>query len=249
LAAVAAARPAEVEGAPTFTWLGLQPHAPYSAGIELYDAAERAQPRGPLSTHLAETPEEARFVRSADGPFAELLRRLGKWDDSIRPTGLSPVQLAAPHLGPRWIAAHCNYVNDADIALLAERGISVAYCPLASEYFGHAGHRYRDLLAAGVNVCLGTDSILGQPAGSAQPLGILPALRRLFARDGTHPGVLLEMATTRGLRALQIDDTLGTLRPGAPARLIAVEIDPADPADALAQALGSQAPAQPVGEW
>ena len=76
----------------------------------------------------------------------------------------------------------------------------MAYCPIASAYFGHRGHRYRDMLDAGVNVCFGTDSILCQPPDEAEPLGILPQIRFLRRRDGVDSEVLLHMATLAGNR-------------------------------------------------
>src|SRR5690606_38178109 len=141
-----------------------QPHAPYSCGSRLYDAA--ADLGLPLATHLAETIEEITFVRTGEGPFADLLRRIGVWDASITGCGLHPVDALAPALerGP-WIAAHLNYIEARHIELLGRLGVSAAYCPRASEYFSHpaegeAPHRYREMLAAGVNVALGTDSIV-----------------------------------------------------------------------------------------
>ena len=95
-------------------------------------------------------------------------------------------------------------------------------------------------MAAGVNVCLGTDSILCQPADEAQALGILPQMRRLFVRDGTDPMLLLRMATIHGARALCLGPLAATLQPDAPARVMAVRIDPESEVDALTQALRSK---------
>jgi cytosine/adenosine deaminase-related metal-dependent hydrolase len=162
----------------------------------------------------------------------------------------------APHLAAApWLLAHCNYVEDAHLPLLARHRASVVYCPIASAYFGHprrgfrgsdGHHRYRDMLAAGVNVCLGTDSILCQPADETQPHSILAQMRFLFQRDHTDPDTLLAMATTRGLRALGLPARHATLQPGSPARLAAIAIDPADSTDPLRQALESTAPVHPV---
>jgi cytosine/adenosine deaminase-related metal-dependent hydrolase len=134
-----------------------------------------------------------------------------------------------------WLCAHCNYVSDDDITLIAERGWSVAYCPRASEYFQHTGHRYRDMLEAGVNVCLGTDSII-----CTGDLSILQEMRRLYQRDGADPATLLAMATISGMQALQYRANAATFTPGEQPGLIAVGYDPADPADALTQALVSR---------
>ncbi|MEX0655600.1 MAG: amidohydrolase family protein [Phycisphaeraceae bacterium] len=231
--------------------LGIQPHAPYSAGRALYDAATRLSHQHiyRLSTHLAESPAELEFVRDATGPFVDLLRELGKLPAHLKPTGQHPVHWLEPSLRRgRWLLAHCNYVNDEHIAILKRTGSSVVYCPVASETFGHPAtgqHRYRDMLDAGVNVCLGTDSLLCQQ-GVDQPMGILPQMRRLYRRDETDPELLLEMATTHGRLALEFSDTDATLRRGAPAVFTAVRIDPDNATDPLTQALLNDAPARAI---
>ncbi|MEM1097722.1 MAG: amidohydrolase family protein [Planctomycetota bacterium] len=216
--------------------VGWQPHAPYSAGRAVYQACSAAGQAGvAVCTHLAETHDEARFVSRGDGPWRDLHRAIGKWDDAFASQygqGLSPVRWMEPYLRVTpWLVAHCNYVDDDDLALLAETDTSVAYCPIASAYFLHEGHRYRDMLDAGINVCLGTDSIVCQPPDEAQPLGVLPQMRFLFRRDGTDPATLFRMATTNGRRALRLDDAVRTL--------LAVPIDPNDDTGPLVQVLRS----------
>ena len=223
---------------------GLQPHAPYSAARLLY---ERAASTGkPLSTHLAETTAEIEFVRDANGPFVDLLRSFDKWDGSFEATELHPIDYLPLDKGQSWVIAHCNYINDEHIQLFAEsRNVSIAYCPVASDYFQHTGHRYHDLLDAGANVCLGTDSIICQSAAEAQPLGILPQMRHLYRRDRTDPELLLRMATANGHRALNTGAN-GSLQSGQPAELIAVEFDPSDKTDPLIQILENDSPVKPV---
>ncbi|MEM9916026.1 MAG: amidohydrolase family protein [Planctomycetota bacterium] len=230
---------------------GVQPHAPYSAGPALFEAA--CASGRPVSCHLAETRDEARFIAEGDGPFLELLESLGKWSPEFAVhygLGLSPVQWMEPYLRRApWLLAHCNYVSDDDIALLADTGASVAYCPIASEYFGHHAsgasgasggvHRYRDMLDAGINVCLGTDSIVCQPPDETQPLGILPQMRRLYQRDQTDPALLLRMATDHGQRSLS--------RQGDTDVLMAVPFDAAEPTDPLTQTLQRRDAVETIG--
>ncbi len=237
--------------------LGIQPHSPYSVGPDLYAAAAAlACEHGyRLSTHLAETMAEVRFVRDADGPMADLVRELGRWDDAIKPTGQHPIDWLAPALERApWLLAHCNYVEDHHIPLLARCRASVAYCPVASDYFGHHQpkcnrvHRYRDMLAGGVNVCLGTDSIICQPPNEVQPLGIGAQMRHLYRRDGTDPDTLLAMATVNGLRAMGFESSLASLGIGVPARLVGVRIDPNDVVDPLVGALKGDEPFEPLSD-
>ncbi len=227
--------------------LGLQPHAPYSTGLPVHRFAAERYPFA--STHLAETVEEAQFIRDAAGPFADLLKRLGKWDDSIVPQGVSPVQHLRPVLERskgRWIVAHCNHVDDADIQTLAATRTSVAYCPVASDYFHHRNHRYREMLEAGVNVCLGADSIICQPDDEPQPLSILAQMRHLYRRDRADPQMLLKMATCNGAKAIGIDGQSGTLHRGKSSHFAAVRIDPDDSTDPLIQMLLNREPAATV---
>jgi len=220
--------------------VGAQPHAPYSAGRRLYGAA--AESGLPVATHLAESGDELKFVATGGGRFRELLESIGKWHDTFAEDychGLTPVQWMKPDLERTpWLLAHCNYVTDEDIELLAGTGASVAYCPRASEYFGHRLHRYMELLEAGVNVCLGTDSIVCHGT-----LSIVDEMRRLHRRDKADPRTLLAMATTHGAAALGLDGMDARLAPGSPARMAAIGYDPADATDALEQVLRSRTPA------
>lgn len=214
--------------------LGLEPHAPYSTADALYDEAlALAEAHDlPLCTHLAELPDEMDLLGlgAADGR-----------------ADVHPIDWFASYLGRRrWLLAHCNHVTDAHIVLLAATGASVAYCPVASDYFGHRDHRYRDMLAAGVNVCLGTDSILCQATDAAQPMSIFEQMRYLYRRDGADPAALLAMATTCGLRALGIDERHATFAIGSTTRLAAVPFEPHAPRSALEQALRGDYPVQSI---
>ncbi|MEO0588802.1 MAG: amidohydrolase family protein, partial [Planctomycetota bacterium] len=224
---------------------GVQPHAPYSAGPGLYSSA--CESGRPVCTHLAETRDELEFVARGTGPFRDFLESIGKWRPEFAATystGATPVAWMRPHLERRpWLLAHCNYLTDADIDLLAalpsHARASIAYCPIASAYFKHEDHRYRDLLAAGVNVSLGTDSILCQPPDEPQPYSMLQQMRFLHRRDGTDPQTLLRMATVNGAIALGLDVSFT-------APYSSVEIDRNSPVDPLAQALKHDALATPL---
>jgi len=194
--------------------LGLAPHAPYTASVEVFAAARRAaDARGwPVSTHLHETLDEIAFTERGEGTLHDWLRRLRILPRDWRPPGMRPVRMLAEagfFSGP-VLVAHGNYLTDEDIAILARSGSSVAFCPRSHAFFKHADHPWRRLLAAGVNVCFGTDSLASSPT-----LSILDEARHVFARQaGTDPRTLLEMATRRGARALGLEDVVGDLREG-----------------------------------
>ena len=219
--------------------LGVQPHAPYSCGRAVFEAA--AQLDRPLATHLSETLDELQFVDTATGPLASMLKRFGVWDDSIGGCGCHPIDHIREILGDREIvAAHLNYVDNCHVEKLADWPITVAYCPRASAYFGHpydgyTPHRYRDMLEVGVNVALGTD---GLPClDTPDRISVLDEMRFLYQRDSADPIALLRMATVAGASALGFDESLFTLAPGPTAGLLAVEIDSDDPHDPLIQVL------------
>jgi aminodeoxyfutalosine deaminase len=216
--------------------LGIQPHAPYSVDRRLYEkAADLASRTGaPIATHLAESPEEDDFVRNARGPFRELLERLGFWDESITELlgrGLHPARHLEPVLGrTRFLAAHVNDASDGAMAVLARTRTSVAYCPRASSYFSaheaFGPHRYQEMVGSGINVALGTDSIVNLPQGSDR-MSTWDEMRFLYRRDRTDPLLLLRMATANGATALGLPDDWFRIRPGGElAGAVAVPIDP-----------------------
>jgi len=230
---------------PATIGLGLQPHAPYSASPRAY---QRARERGlPMCTHLAESMAERQVVAEGTGPMRDMLAGWGLWTDGVAAMfrqGRSPVLHLADYL-EGLLAVHLNDLGDADIELLAKAGSRVAYCPRSSAYFGADGdfglHRYRDLLAAGVPVALGTDSIINLPQDSVDTRGIcvLDEARLLLERDGTDPVVLLEMLYTHapaavglGLEAFRID--AGSELAG----LMAVESGDVDPSRGLVTSTG-----------
>lgn len=224
--------------------LGLQPHATNTVSLPAYRRAVDIARRHalPLATHLAESPEEREFIARASGPHRAFVERFGFWTDDLLEhlgRGRTPVEHLAPALErAAFLVAHVNDAGpdpEATFAILARTGASVAYCPRASEYFGaeaHFGpHRYRDMLSAGVNVCLGTDSILNLPPGVEAPegpgLSVLDEARLLFRRDGTDPATLLRMCTTNSARALGVAESAFALSPEAhapPLGLVLVDV-------------------------
>ena len=224
---------------------GLQPHAPYSCGLDVFRAA--ASLGLPLSTHLAETKDELQFVANATGPLRDMLVGIGVWDDTIAGYGSHPIEALAEVLSAhRFIAAHLNYIDRRHLEMLRHWPLTVAYCPRASGYFGHTGHRYREMMDAGLNVALGTDSILG--LDTPNRISVLDDMRLLYRRDATNPTALLRMATVHGAKALGFDPALVTLPTGKGGRdtagLIAVKINSSDPTDPLVQSLSNNEPPQ-----
>ena len=194
--------------------VGLAPHAPYTLGIEGFlRARAEADRRGwPVSAHLHETLDEIEFTRSGQGDLHKWLSLARFLPKDLAPLGKRPIPALAEagfFKGP-VLVAHGNYLTDEEMAILAQSRSSVAHCPRSHAFFGHADHPWRRLLAAGVNVCLGTDSLASSPS-----LSILDEMRYLAAEHAdAEPQALLEMGTVRGARALGFADDLGDLAEG-----------------------------------
>lgn len=215
------------DAGPDRAMLGLQPHAPYSVSRTAYEsvAEHAARLDLPLSTHLAETLDERSFIARASGPQRDFIEALNIWHESEAEhigKGEHPVAHLAPLLARRpWLLAHLNDCPDAALDRLASTSCSVAYCPRASAYFDApealGPHRYRDMLARGINVCLGTDSIVNLPAAAATEstggLSPLDDARLLYRRDATDPADLLAMLTINGARALGLDESAFAFTP------------------------------------
>jgi cytosine/adenosine deaminase-related metal-dependent hydrolase len=207
------------------TGIGLSPHALYSTTPALlrlsHQAASRHEWR--LVTHVAESLEEFDMIRHARGPLFDWLRRN---DRDMTDCGQhSPV--AQLHslgcLTSRLLAVHVNYLAPGDARLLARRGVHVVHCPRSHDYFRHQRFPYARLARAGVNISLGTDSLITVRKTHRQEITLdLFAEMQAFTR--AHPNVapteVLAMVTRNPARALGFAGQLGTLRAGAVADLI-----------------------------
>jgi aminodeoxyfutalosine deaminase len=223
---------------------GLSPHAPYSTSGWLYYKAVAS--RTPLSTHLAEMPEELRLLKHRDGPLRSFLEELGAWDNDWEPIGPRPADYVrrGELRNADWLIAHGTYLEPDDFWQLRPeaapdgRRVAVAFCPRTHARFRHAPHPYRALLERGAIVCLGTDSLASAPS-----LSILDELRFLHRSDESLSGaLLLTMATLFGAWALRAETATGSLKIGKSADLAIVELPERDEEDPFALVLESNLP-------
>jgi cytosine/adenosine deaminase-related metal-dependent hydrolase len=223
---------------------GLSPHAPYSTSGWLYHRA--AASKLPLSTHLAEMPEELELLDSRSGRLRRFLEDLGAWDDEWEPIGPRPADYVRKgdlrHAD--WLIAHGNYLDPSEFwqfrpeAAPAGQRVAVAFCPRTHARFGHAPHPFRAMLERGVVVCLGTDSLASAPS-----LSVLDEVRFLYRQDPALGGpLLLAMATLFGAWALRAETTTGSLRAGKSADLAVIALPDRDAADPHTLLLESDLP-------
>lgn len=170
----------------------------------------------PLQMHLSEQPREV--------------------EEAVAEYGLRPAELLAREglVDSRFTGVHGVHLVDEEIELLAKGGATICACPTTERNLGDGVIRAKELLAAGVRICFGTDSqieiaplqdaraleyhlrllsleraMLGDPEGDAGP-------DRLAAR-------LIECASASGARALGLES--GRIAPGLRADLIGVDLD------------------------
>jgi guanine deaminase len=136
-----------------------------------------------VQTHCSESDWEHGFV----------LARCGRTDAaSLADFGL---------LTDRTVLAHCGFIDQADMGLMARQGSSVAHCPLSNSFFANAVFPLRRALDAGVNVGLGTD-ISGGPSASILDNCCQAVTSSRMLRDGTDPA---RIAEDRGVPGSHID--------------------------------------------
>lgn len=223
---------------------GLSPHAPYSTAGWLYHRA--AGSRMPLSTHLAELPEELELLHDRRGRLREFLQDLGAWDDDWEPISAEPADYIrrGPLREADWIVAHGTYLAPDDFWQLRPEAapdghrVAVAYCPRTHARFGHRAHPFREMLERGVVVCLGTDS-----RASTASLSILDEIRFLRRLDPSLGGpLLLTMGTLFGAWALRAETVTGSLKVGKSADLAIVPLPDRDDNDPFSLLLDSELP-------
>jgi len=230
-------------------WLpGLSPHAPYSVHPRLLRHAVglSQHSRVPIALHLAESREEMELLGRGTGPFRDFLQRLGAWDPGAFPGGRRPLDYLAELAGAhRALVIHGNYLDDEEIAFLAERAdrMAVVYCPRTHAYFGHAEYPLTKLLESGAAVALGTDSRASSP-----DLSVLAEMRFVARNcDSIRPDTVLQLGTILGARALGRDHVLGSLEPGKRADLAAVALPNRDAPDPHELLFDSELPV--VATW
>lgn len=234
---------------------GVSPHAPYTVSADLYRRlAHCALARHvPIATHWAESREELQLLAGQGGPLRDFLQHLGAWDSTWDVSqGIDLAGLGAALGNARTLLVHANYPGGSwtspyratfrDTALpdhddpgldpalrdaLLRETWAVAFCPRTHAYFGHRAHRFRDMMAEGITVCLGTDSLASAPS-----LSILDELRFLFRTERNLEGAtLLRMGTYHGARALGFASLTGTLEPGKWADFAVIALPDREEAD------------------
>jgi len=205
--------------------VGVSPHAPYSVSDALFAAtADYARAESlPVAVHIAESEDESLLVREGTGQWADGHRARGI---PIEPRGRSPIAMLARTrvLDARPLLIHCVRVDAEDVAAVALHDCAVAHCPASNAKLGHGIAPLSDMVAAGVRVGLGSDSVASNNRMDLLDearLSILLQRTRAGRPDAVTAAHALELATLGSARALGLDAEIGSLDVGKAADLAA----------------------------
>jgi 8-oxoguanine deaminase len=202
----------------------IAPCSPFSVTPDLMRAsAAFARERGlTLHTHVAETMDEEQFC--------------------LRKFGVRPVELMRQL---NWVGrdvwwAHCVYLDQREIKLMADTGTGVAHCPSSNMRLGSGIAPIRSMADAGVKVGLAVDGSASNDSGhmlaEARQAMLLQRVKLGASALGAEETLWLG---TRGGAAVLGRDDIGALSPGMAADLIGVRLDRLAFAGAQADPLAS----------
>ena len=148
-------------------------------------------------------------------------------DNSVERFGRRPTEVAydCGVLGPDCIAAHCVWLSDREIALMAETGTHISHNPGSNAKLGNGVARVPEMIAAGINVGLGHDAAeCNNSRDLFESIKLASIIHRATRQDASlgQPADILRMATRNGGRALGHDT--GELSAGRKADLILIDL-------------------------
>ena len=136
-------------------------------------------------------------------------------------------------LGPDVLAPHCIHMTEEEIAIWKEHDVKVSHTPMSNMLGGSGVAPVVDMLNEGITVSLGHDCFF--------TLDIFQYVRMAYLLHKVHhhnPGVIppfqaIDLATTSGARALQMEQEIGSLEVGKKADIIIIK--PSQPSPLLPQ--------------
>ncbi|HWQ59392.1 MAG TPA: amidohydrolase [Clostridia bacterium] len=126
----------------------------------------------------------------------------------------------------KTLAAHCVWLADEDMDILAENGVSAAHCPVSNLKLGSGIARVHEMMQRGVNVALGTD---GCCSNNSHDLFEEIKLAALLAKGASGDPTRLpayeavRLATVNGAKAQGREGQIGRVKVGYQADLILID--------------------------
>ena len=144
--------------------------------------------------------------------------------------GQTPAQFAEDVglVGPRVLLVHMVWMDASDIDILARTGTHVSHNPVSNAKLASGIAPIPEMLAAGVNVALGTD---GGPSNNtydlARDMRWASYIHKARTLDPTvtPAETALEMATINGAKAMGLEDKIGSLEVGKQADFVVFDLD------------------------
>jgi len=197
-------------------------HGKHQGRIRVFPAAALAETSSPELLTAVRA-----FAEKHDlGYTIHLSQSAAEVDFMVRHHGMRPPAFLDRHgfLGPRLFAAHCRYVDAADIALLARTGTIVSHQAAMAANRGVIPPIHL-LRAAGCPIANGTDNNTNDLFEVMRVALLTERISRNDANPGTRPQPedVLEDATVGGARAVRHDTVLGALEVGRKADLIVLD--------------------------
>ena len=148
----------------------------------------------------------------------------------IKTYGKTPAGVFAEHnvFDVRTLAAHGTWVTDEDIAILAEKGVTVAHNPLSNLKLASGLAPISKMIMAGVNIAIGTDSVSSNNSHNLfEEIKMASLLQKYATNDPTAMPAYktLELATTNGAKAQGRDHESGKLKEGYDADIIVLDFN------------------------
>ncbi len=190
-------------------WFGVE-WVPVSSTEFLKKARELASKHSTgIHIHLNESQEEVKMCKKKHGlPPTAFVHQLGL-------------------LGKDVVAAHCVWLDDREISLLAKTGTSVSHNPVSNMKLGNGIARISEMIERGINVGLGPDDA---PCNNTVDMfevmkfASLGQKARLLDASKLPSEQVIQMATINGARALGLEKEIGSLEIGKKADLITISL-------------------------
>lgn len=130
--------------------------------------------------------------------------------------------------GERLVLAHCIWLDEEEMKILADTGTKIAHCPSSNLKLASGIAKIPELLDMGANVSIGAD---GAPCNNNLDIFIEMRMAALIQKarllsPTVMPAIkVLEMATINGAKAMGMEDKLGSIEEGKLADLIILNLN------------------------
>ncbi len=201
------------------------PHAPYSVSAELFNEISKVtEVDDLLSIHNQETKGENELFETGTGKFADFFADLGIAQSEAHNSGQNSIHYHLPKMpkNVNTLLVHNTVSSKADINF-AKKEYQQLYwclCPNANVYIENTLPNVSLLVAEGVKITLGTDSL-----ASNHQLSILAEMQVLQVEKNIMFDESIKWATLNGAEFLGIENQYGSLEVGKKPGIVLVQID------------------------